>query len=184
MDIGLHSMPTAFESTIGMEVDMNGEENMEMSESDVDMETALAMDIFPEESVHGDEDGDGEENITALDLNVLTSPEQELVRDYYLFFVEHTTVKSYAQFVKHRVGRMSPDWLPKSFDTLRTRAHKIIGISPNPIFFLRHRFFNKKRFSGCKNKITGVAQSLPPPSPPPPRPLLALSFDWYIKIKN
>ena len=123
------SMPADFDFRIDMEV----EEAVEASESDVDTETALAMDIFPEESVYGDEDGDGEENITALDLNVLTSPEQELVRDYYLFLSEHTTVKTYARFVKHRVGRMSPNWLPKSFATLRTRAHKIIGISPNPI---------------------------------------------------
>ena len=72
-------------------------------------------------------------NITALDLNVLTSPEQELVRDYYLFLAEHTTVKTYARFVKHHIGRMNPNWLPKSFATLRTRAHRIIDVPLSPV---------------------------------------------------
>ena len=102
---------------------------METSESDVD------VDALSQENAHEDEneDEDGEEDVTALDLNRVTNQDEELVRDYYVLRSENITVKAYAQFVKYRVGRMSPNWLPKSLATLKSRVYKIIGIPPNPI---------------------------------------------------
>ena len=132
VEVNPPSMPADFDFFIDMEVEVEEgvEETAEASESDVDMEAALAMDILSGESVYGDEE---EEVGTIMGLDTIANADQELVRDYYLFLSEHTTVKTYARFVKYRVGRMDSNWLPKSFDTLRTRAHRIIGVPLNPV---------------------------------------------------
>ena len=115
-----------------MEIEEGGEVNMEMMDSGFAMETALFMDAPSDEDAQEDENY-GEEDVTTLDLARVSNDDEEMVRDYYIRRTSNITMKAYYQLVKYRVGRMSPDWLPKCLVTLRSRVYKIIGIPSNPI---------------------------------------------------
>ena len=99
---------------------------MKMSDSDVNMETALAVDTLYDELVCENE----EEKIDAtfdLDTAMIADEEQDLVKNYYIFLVKTTTLDVYAQLLDHCVDSMDSNRLPRGIVTLRTCALGIIN---------------------------------------------------------